>query len=727
VARRLVFLVAASGTLAVTGCGGGGATGGSVPHPTPTATSTGVPTQSCAGGVPIDGLFRRPFGQRQPHAATPSVYTFASNPSGLAVTINGSGSGTTQKSTTPSYANEPSIGSIKGPSANFSVCYAQLADGNHTIYYNTASDTSGTIGAIASTPAVREGSRPPSFARLVRRFPHARIETGVDAQRIQVHFVTAAIRGDARRAAVLEHALGAPNAYTLGAVNTTMDRIVSIPKGETPQEFAAKFQGHAEVADARPLPLRYTQSSVTPNDQFFDNINQWDFYRIDTLDAWGITEGTAPIAIVDTGADLTAKDLAAQITYEVKWVAQEPPYPNFAAGAAQDMDGHGTNVSGIADAITNNLYGFAGVGFNAPLQIYRIFPTPTAPNYSSDPSYGASVADEARAVDDAVAHGAKVINLSLGSCAGANQPPGPDPTEFAAIEGAIAAGVVVVAAAGNERSGGGGGPCEKANTIDFPAAYPGVIAVGATSLHDNNTGNPNTATEYVAGYSNSGPGLAVVAPGGDPSSGNDQDSLHWITNLYSSTVADPKEKCQPVQGTNPPLCAALFAGTSQATPHVTGTVALMRSAAPNLAPAQIKSIIENTTDNISDPNQGFGRLNTFRAVAAAAGVTTGLPTPSAINFRAIAYTVTKGSNRPNVLNATFPSGVPLDGSGNFRVADVPAGSPGFRIGLWYDANGNGIVDNGDYFGSAGPCTANAPCTAAATIGVNLVGKGFVLK
>jgi subtilisin family serine protease len=182
-----------------------------------------------------------------------------------------------------------------------------------------------------------------------------------------------------------------------------------------------------------------------------------------------------------------------------------------------------------------------------------------------------------------------------------------------------------------------------------------------------------------------------------------------------------------VSGTNPPLCAALFAGTSQATPHVTGTVALMRSIAPGLAPAQIKSIIENTTDNISDPNQGFGRLNTFRAVAAAAGVTTGLPTPNALNFRAVAYTVTKGSNRPNVLNATFPSGVPLDGSGNFRVADVPAGSPGFRIGLWYDANGNGVVDAGDYFGSAGPCTAKAPCTAAASIGVNLVGKGFVLK
>jgi subtilisin family serine protease len=182
-----------------------------------------------------------------------------------------------------------------------------------------------------------------------------------------------------------------------------------------------------------------------------------------------------------------------------------------------------------------------------------------------------------------------------------------------------------------------------------------------------------------------------------------------------------------VPGVSPKLCAALFAGTSQATPHVTGTVALMRAINAKIGPAQIKQIVENTTDNINDPNQGFGRVNTYRAVASAAGITTGLPAPNALNFRAIAYTVTKGSNRPNILNATFPAGVPLLASGAFRVADVPAGSPTFEIGLWFDANGDGVVDAGDYFGSAGPCTAKAPCSAASSIDVTLVGAGFVLK
>ena len=52
--------------------------------------------------------------------------------------------------------------------------------------------------------------------------------------------------------------------------------------------------------------------------------------------------------------------------------------------------------------------------------------------------------------------------------------------------------------------------------LDYPAAYDGVIAVGATGLHDNDTGEYAGSTEYVAPYSQYGPGLSVVAPGGDP-------------------------------------------------------------------------------------------------------------------------------------------------------------------------------------------------------------------
>ena len=649
------------------------------------------------------------------------VYTHSpSYPSGLNVSVNGGGVGKTSVSVTPGYTNNPYVGTISGPSANYSVCYSQLLDGNHTVYYNAQADTNGQIGSISSALVADDNTYHPSLSTLVRRTPNTRIRNGFDRSRIQVHFVSSAIGGDERIAGGLERTLGAAHAYTLGPVGNTMDRIVFVPRGQSAQSLAAAFRRLPQVADARLLPLRYTQSGFFPNDTYFDNVNQWDMYHIDTPDAWGIVRGSVPIAIVDTGADLTAHDLGQNISYEVKWVGSEPPYPNRSAGAAQDQDGHGTNVSGIADAVTNNAFGFVGVGFNAPLQVYRIFPTPVAPNYTSASDYGASTADEAAAIGDAVAHGAKVINLSLGSCP--SQDGGPDPTEFDAIERAISSGVVVVAAAGNERAGGSS--CGTSNTIDFPAAYPGVIAVGATSLRGNPS-NPSGASEYVSSYSNSGPGLAVVAPGGDPTSASDQNLLHWITNLYSSTVADPSQRCQP-HG-SPPLCAALFAGTSQATPHVVGTVALMRSVNRSIGPPQVKNIIESTTENLNDPNQGFGRVDTYRAVAAAAGIKTGAPAPNPLNFRAIAYTVTHGSNRPRIWNVTFPAGVPVQSNGSFRVADILTSTPSFKIGLWNDANGNGIVDAGDYFGSAGPCTGNAPCSAAGSIDVSLVKSGFVLK
>jgi subtilisin family serine protease len=745
----IVGSLASAGALAA--CGGGGSS--STPHPRPTPTGGPPGSLSCTNAINVrsnardaSGLLRgASSGSRHTASVNPSTYTFDSNPHGLAVYVNQAAVGATTYSTVPQYANEPYQGVIRGPQANYGVCYAQLSNGPHTIYYNTAADTTGAIGTVAAASFGRSAPRRRLATRLVARMPLRRHdESGFDRSRIQVQFKVSAIHGDAAVAAALEKREGSPGAYTIGAVrNGTMNRIVTIPAGLTAQQFAQRMRSHDEVADARPLPLRYSQSVVPffPNDVppngFYDPVDQWDLFGSGTAGlatapngigapyAWGYTHGSAsvPIAIIDTGADLTASDLAGKISYEVAWVTGESPYPNTGATAAQDHDGHGTNVSGIAAADTNNAYGFAGTGFNSELQIYRIFPEPQAPCYTSCSSYGASTADEANAVYDALKHHARVINLSLGSCEGAGSP---DPTEFAAIEAAISAGVVVAAAAGNERSGGGGSGCGTANTIDFPAAYPGVIAVGATSLNDGGSTNPDTATEYVASYSNSGPGLAVVAPGGDPSGTSDTDPLHWITNLYSSTVSDPSQQCQPIQGISPPLCAALFAGTSQATPHVSGVAALMLAANGSLGPAQIKAMMESTADNISDPNQGFGRLDAYRALAAVVGDTTGLPTPSVTNFVAIAYTVTSGSNKPNILNQTFTGGVPLGLDGSFRVADVLPTAPTFEIGLWYDANGDGTVDAGDYFGTAGPCSATKPCSAAATINVAPVTPGFVL-
>ncbi len=739
-------LALAAAAMLVAACGGGGSSGSAPTHPTPTPSGPPPNTLSCTNAINVRSVGRESSGLlrtkaiRHTSSATASKYTFSSNPGGLTVYVNQAPVGTTSYSYVPTTANQPYQGVIKASGGQYGVCYSQLSNGPHTIYYNSAADTSGTIGTVSTSGFNRTPHH--HAAQLGRRMPVVqRDEQAVDNRQIQVRFAVTAIGGNPDVAASIERKEGAPSGYTIGAIaHGELNRIVAIPRGLTPQGFAARMRRHGEVVAAAPLPLRFTQSTspVFPNDTYYDPLDQWDLVGSGSPGlatapnamaapyAWGYTHGSSSInlAIVDTGADLTSQDLISKVTYEVKWVSGSSPYPNRGVGAAQDEDGHGTNVSGIAAADTNNSFGVAGTGFNTSLQIYRIFPDPQPTCYTSCSGYGASTADEANAIYDAIAHHARAINLSLGSCQGDT---GPDPTEFAAVEAAIAKGVTVVAAAGNERSGGSGS-CGTANTLDFPAGYPGVIAVGASSLKDPTPGNPDPdkSTEYVASYSNSGPGLAVVAPGGDPSGSNDNDPLNWITNLYSTTVADPSQRfCS----SNPPgaACVALFAGTSQATPHVTGLVGLMLARGGSLSPARIKSILENTADNINDPNQGFGRVDGYRALAAVVGDTTGIPKPPATSFVAIAYTASSGSNKPNILNQTFTGGVPLGLDGSFRVADVLPSAPQFRIGLWDDVNGDGIVDAGDYFGSAGPCSGSSPCSAAASISVTQVAPGFVLQ
>jgi serine protease len=274
------------------------------------------------------------------------------------------------------------------------------------------------------------------------------------------------------------------------------------------------------------------------------------------------------------------------------------------AGTVQDTNGHGTNVAGLAAAATNNAIGYAGAGYNVRLQIYKIFPDATA---QSD-CQTAATSDEAQAITDAVANGASVISLSLGG----PQSGGVDPAERNAVAFAIAHGVTVVAAAGNDY------PSSDGLVLEFPAADAGVIAVGASTVTDS---APNVyaaiTSESVASYSNSG--ATLVVPGGDPQGSNDSDRLHWIEGYSTTTAAFAPDRCSGSGG----VCAALFAGTSQATPQAAAAAALMMSyhgGARSLTPATVQQLLTTTTDVLpgtGTDRQGAGRMNAGRAVAAA--------------------------------------------------------------------------------------------------------------
>ncbi len=396
----------------------------------------------------------------------------------------------------------------------------------------------------------------------------------------------------------------------------------------------AQLRATPGVRSVERAQYRHLLSIVHVNDPYYNGFGpqapyyesssipgQWDMHLIHVSTAWGyysqIPAVGAPIAVIDTGVDVTHPELrGGKITRQYCYVT----YPSSAAQSsgpyAVDTDGHGTNVAGITDADTNNSFGFAGVAFDAPLLAYRIFPSTPSGGCENSKSAQCSTTDvdEASAINDAVAHGAKVINLSLGS--GGPLSECSDSVEENAVEAAIARGVAVVAAAGNGKQVNGVGVGQ--NYLDCPAAYPGVIAVGA----DGPSGS--SQADAVAGYSNwtssAGPGSGgayLVAPGGTANSGNDSDDLHFVENITSSQMAGASAYCRTDYAGEGGDCRGGFSGTSQATPHVAGVVSLMLGLRPSLTPARIASDLCSTAHDIGDTRQGCGRVDAGAAVAKA--------------------------------------------------------------------------------------------------------------
>jgi subtilisin family serine protease len=415
-------------------------------------------------------------------------------------------------------------------------------------------------------------------------------------------YVTYRAATGARGAESAERAVSVVRAIDLGDEGGLIRRAVTLPPGTDAGTAAAALRRAAGVVDVARVHYRTLAADAVANDQYLDTTDQWYLYRtaVDPT-AWSLTHGGAnvSVAVIDTGVDETNPDFIFDVKERIVGGVR-----TTGSGAVQDTHGHGTNTAGLATAQTNDAYGFAGVGYATHLQAYKIFPdaTPTSDCQKADS------ADEAAAIRDAVANGASVINLSLGSA----QTGATDPAEQSAVQFAIANNVVVVAANGNEYPNAG------SSLPDLPAGYPGVIAVGASAVQDAVPDSYGSiTTETVASYSNSGPTL--VAPGGDATSTSDNDILHWIEGYSTSTATVIADRCSNSGG----VCRGLFNGTSQAAPQVAGTVALMEAlhgGPRSLTPAAVTQILRSTADTlpgIGADRQGAGRLNAGRAVAAA--------------------------------------------------------------------------------------------------------------
>ncbi len=303
-------------------------------------------------------------------------------------------------------------------------------------------------------------------------------------------------------------------------------------------------------------------------------------------DAWrrlgGLGSERVVIAVIDNGFDVNHPDLRTKVFRPFDLWNQSP---NLTMGDPRFT--HGTPCASVALAVSNGR-GIVGA----------------APNAMFMPISGTSFSNRAteQMFDYCIENGADIISCSWGTT---------DPNfalssvkseaiSRAASRGRNGKGCVILFATGND----------DLDFVNFYAAHPDVIAVGASTSQDT-----------YANYSNRGREVSVVAPSnGDwpilAARASWDEGISWETGVYRY-YRDGRDRG--------PLYKH-FGGTSSSTPLAAGVCALMLSANPNLTAREVKEILQSTADKIGAPSEysgghspkyGYGRINADRAVAEA--------------------------------------------------------------------------------------------------------------
>lgn len=274
-----------------------------------------------------------------------------------------------------------------------------------------------------------------------------------------------------------------------------------------------------------------------------DQVIPWGIDRIGANKVWSYSRGrNVKVAVLDSGIDLNHPDLKENIKGGVN--ALNP------LRRADDDNGHGTHVAGTIAAADNGT-GVVGVAPSAHIYSVKII----------DRNGEGKLSDIIGGLDWCLRNKMQVANLSVGTSAqsmGLRQ----------AVRRATNAGIILVAAAGNDG---------RANSVDYPAALPEVIAVG--SIDENNR---------LSSFSSRGPEVTAVAPG---------------SSVYSTAMGGTYKR---------------LSGTSMATPHVSGLVSLALQMNGRLNTEQVMGMLRKSCESLpylSTEDQGYGLVNAQRMLS----------------------------------------------------------------------------------------------------------------
>jgi subtilisin family serine protease len=287
------------------------------------------------------------------------------------------------------------------------------------------------------------------------------------------------------------------------------------------------------------------------------------------------------IAVVDTGADVTAPDLGSKQphAYSIRHRSAD----------VADANGHGTFVAALAAGSATNGDGIAGVAGAAGLMVVQ----------AGAPDGSFTDVDEAAAIVYAVDRGAKIVNLSLGG-------PETSVTERRAVDYAVSKGALLVAAAGN------GG--RRGNAVEYPAAL--LQPVGSNGV--GGRGLSVAASDRAgarAAFSSSGSHVSLAAPG---------------ASVFSAVASTSSEARYP-RTALPGSVGGLYgyaSGTSFAAPQIAGAAALVWAANPRLGAADVATILEQTAGGAGSWTAGLG-FGVVDVAAAVERARTAVPGPVA--------------------------------------------------------------------------------------------------
>jgi subtilisin family serine protease len=349
--------------------------------------------------------------------------------------------------------------------------------------------------------------------------------------------------------------------------------VLRVPAGQE-RDYALQLQASGGVEFAEPNYVVTTDAlptPVTPNDPLWGQ--QYGPSHVQAGEAWTVTTGSTGVilAIIDSGIDSSHPEFAGRLVPGYDFIDVDT--------STEDACGHGTHVAGIAAASGNNHIGVAGIDWNV-----RIMPVQVLNSYCSG-----STSDVAEGLVWAVERGARVINLSLGTSAASTLLE--DASWYAFSHGAT-----LFAAAGNS----------ELTPISYPAAYPWVMAVGAT---DN--------SNQRADFSSKGAALDLMAPGVSILSTTPFESFFYeylgVTKQFGS-----------------------LSGTSMATAFASGAGSLLASQPQFDSPDKIYQALSDTALDLDVPgrdnNTGFGLIQLYAALTFTPTVTPPPPPTTTISY-----------------------------------------------------------------------------------------------